>query len=110
MKYLSLIQFLKLFYREPIPFSQWIKKAQVKSGTKLIPLEIYRTSKQISLEQLKKLYDHIVHRDEYLQRFYRTSLMFNDITIKDTPMSSSHLDNNTKVQYKNNSAKKIFCG
>jgi hypothetical protein len=82
-------------------FSQWLKKANVKSGKKLVPLLIYQSERKISIEHLQLLYNHIANRNEYLQRFYNTSLLSTSLKITNDPMSRSHLDNNTAVQYKN---------
>lgn len=102
MKYLSLLQFLHFFSNDSRPtFSQWVKKAVVKSGNKLTPLNTYKDAKHISVEQLRLLYNHIMNKDEYLQRFYQTSLAVGNLHIQDDPMPRNHLDNNTKVNYKN---------
>jgi len=78
-----------------------MKIAQVKSGQKYTPLVTYQQARHISTEHLKKLYDHVVQRNEYLTRFFQKSLDYDELKITDTPMPKSHLDNNTKVQYKN---------
>lgn len=102
MKYLSLLQFLHLFSNESRPtFSQWVKKAKVKSGIKLTPLNTYKEARNISVERLRLLYNHIMNKDEYLQRFYQTSLAIGNLHIDEDPMPRNHLDNNTKVNYKN---------
>lgn len=99
--HLTLFSFLRLFSHETPPFPQWLKQTQVQSGSKRTPLKTYQESRKIPLEYLKRLYDHILNRDDYLQRFYETSLNYNDLKITDKPMPKTHLDNNTKVKYKN---------
>jgi len=103
MKRITILQFLKLFSRTDPPktFQQWYKRAIVRSGAKLTPLETYQKARNISIEHLRLLYAHIVRRDEYLARFYDTSLDYDSLAITDEPMPRDHLDNNTKVNYKN---------
>ena len=98
---LQLFSFLRLFAHKTPSFQQWLQQAQVKSGNKLTPLKTYQEARKIPLDALKRLHDHIIQRDAYLQRFYQTSLHYNDLKITDEPMPKSHLDNNTKVNYKN---------
>lgn len=98
---LRLFSFLRLFSHKTPPFQEWLQQAQVRSGNKLIPLKTYQTLRKIPLESLKRLYDHILQKHDYLQRFYHTSLHYDNLQITDEPMPKSHLDNNTKVNYKN---------
>lgn len=99
---LTLNTFLRLFSRDHMPsFSVWLKKAQVKSGKKIVPLAIYQAERKISMERLKLLYNHITTRNEYLQRFFQTSLLSPQLHITNEPMPRAHLDNNTAVHYKN---------
>jgi hypothetical protein len=98
----SAAAFVRLFDRDRMPtFLQWMKKAQVQSGQIQTPLETYQQGRHISTDHLKKLYDHIVHRNEYLTRFYNKSLHYDDLKITDAPMLKTNLDNNTKLRYKN---------
>jgi hypothetical protein len=55
----------------------------------------------ISSADMRMIYDHIIHRAEYLTRFWHKSLFFDSLTIEDKPMPKSHLDNNKFVNYKN---------
>jgi hypothetical protein len=98
---LNLFSFLRLFSHETPPFSEWLQQAQVQSGNKRVSLKTYQQARKIPLEALRRLYDHILQRDDYLERFYQTSLHYNDLKITDEPMPKSYLDNNTKVKYKN---------
>jgi hypothetical protein len=94
--------FISLFNRDGNnSFSQWVKNATVRSGKKMTPLNIYSKQRNISIEHLNKLYQHIVNRNEYLERFFNKSLKIEPLTIIDKPMSRSNLDNNSKVNYKN---------
>lgn len=103
MKYISLSQFLHLFKRiSPLPpFSKWLKVAKVKSGQKMTPLDVYQKARNISTAHLRIIYHHIANKDEYLTRFYNTSLAIPDLHISDSPMPKSNLNNNSKVAYKN---------
>jgi SAM-dependent methyltransferase len=103
MKYISLLQFLKIFIRQNSmpPFSKWLKSSKVKSGQKTVSLEAYQLARKISTTDLRIIYDHIVNRNEYLTRFFQTSLAIHPHQITDEPMSKSHLNNNSKVTYKN---------
>jgi len=102
MKLLTLNVFLRMFSRNETPdFQEWLKKAQVKSAKKKIPLLLYQSEHNISKDHVKQLYEHIINRNEYLQRFFNTSLLVKDIHIKEEAMKKKHLDNNTLVNYKN---------
>lgn len=102
MKLVTLNVFLRIFSRDTFPdFQEWLKKAQVKSAKKRIPLLLYQTEHNISKDHLKQLYEHIINRNDYLQRFFNTSLLVKDIHIKEEAMKKKHLDNNTLVNYKN---------
>ena len=102
MKLVTLNVFLRIFSRDKFPdFQEWLKKAQVKSAKKKIPLLLYQTEHNISKDHLKQLYEHIINRNDYLQRFFNTSLLVKDIHIKEEAMKKKHLDNNTLVNYKN---------
>jgi hypothetical protein len=103
MKYISLLQFLNLFKRPtPLPpFSKWVKIAQVRSNKKMTPLDVYQSQRGITDEQLRMIYDHILNRQDYLTRFYQTSLHVQNVKITETPMPKNNMNNNAKVQYKN---------
>ena len=101
MKHLTLFSFLQMFSNKTPTFTEWMKKAQVKSGSKVVSLKQYQMERNISTEHLHKLHEHILNRNEYLQRFYQTSLGIHTLKITETPMVRDHLDNNTAVKYKN---------
>lgn len=98
----SLLQFLRLFENgKDISFTTFMNDAKVKSVNKLTPLKTYMEQRKISQHDIRLLYDHIVTRNEYLSRFYQTSLEVGSLKITETPMPRSNLDNNTLVKYKN---------
>lgn len=105
MKIITLSQFLHLFNsgHNSITFSEFLKNAKVKSGNKYTPLNEYMKRQNISLNDIKLLYSHIINRNEYLTRFYNKSLHIDveRIKITDKQMPKSHLDNNALVNYKN---------
>jgi hypothetical protein len=98
----SLLQFLHLFETgKEISFAQFVKDTRVKSVHKLTPLRTYMEERGISQNDIKLLYNHIITRNEYLSRFYKTSLEVDSLKITETPMPKTNLDNNTLVKYKN---------
>jgi len=74
MRYISLRQFLKLFEGDnPRTFSQFIHNSSVLTKqSEKVPLKTYMKENNISKEDMKLIYDHILHRMEYLTRFYET--------------------------------------
>lgn len=102
MKQITLFSFLGLFEsKNSKTLSEFIRKAQVKSGNKYTPLSVYMKSRNISKSDIQLLYHHIMNRDEYLTRFFKTSLYTDQLGITSKPMQKSHLDNNSLVNYKN---------
>jgi hypothetical protein len=102
MKYITLFSFLALFKTtNSKSLSEFIRNAQVKSGNKYTPLSIYMKARQIHKSDIQLLYHHIMNRDEYLTRFFNTSLYTDHVGITNKPMNNSHLDNNSLVNYKN---------
>jgi len=102
MKHITLSAFLKLFHsKNSRTLSEFIKHAQVKSGNKYTPLVDYMKARNISKDDIQLLYSHIVNRDEYLTRFFNTSLYTEQLGITSKPMKKSHMDNNSLVNYKN---------
>jgi len=87
-------------------FPFFLNHYSVKSSNEnLIPLKEYIKGKKVKKEDLKMIYHHIQDRNEYLSRFFKTSLEFieppeNPMTdIK--PMSANKLNNNQEIKYKN---------
>jgi len=102
MTILSLASFLGFFKTANInSFAEFLQKAQVKSGARMIPLKTYMKAQDISKNDIYMIYVHIVNRNEYLTRFYNTSLHIDHLEIKEKAMPKSHLDNNKLVNYKN---------
>jgi hypothetical protein len=103
MKFLSLDQFIQSFSTsKKIGFQDFIKRAQVKTPKQLIPLERYMGDHDIPIQSIKLLFENIVNRNEYLQRFYEKSLKVVDpLTIVDKAMPISAMNNDAYVNYKN---------
>jgi hypothetical protein len=98
----SLLQFLRLFETAKDPsFTQFIKDAKVRTVYKLTPLKTYMEQRHISETDIRLLYNHIINRNEYLTRFFHTSLEVDSLHISEPPMLKTKLDNNTHVKYKN---------
>jgi hypothetical protein len=57
--------------------------------------------RHISETDIRLLYNHIINRNEYLTRFFHTSLEVDSLHISEPPMLKTKLDNNTHVKYKN---------
>ena len=104
-EYTSLDDFLDIFdsNNKKDSFDNFIQKAQVKSGLRLVKLEEYMKSKNIKIEDIKMLHKLIQTRDEYLTRFYNMSLRVNEVKIHNVlkPMKINELDNNNQPLYKN---------
>ena len=58
-------------------FAFFLNNYSVKSSNEnVIPLKEYIKGKNVKKEDLKMIYDHIQSRNEYLSRFFKTSLEF----------------------------------
>lgn len=92
-------KFLDIFKNtEKLSFDKFYTNFKVKTSNKILPLSKYKINKV----HTRPLYEHIIKKNEYLKRFYETSLDFsNDISIKEKAMTSKKLDNNEQVKYKN---------
>ena len=106
MKFITLAQFLHLFETDNPhlkTFANFLKFAKVRSGKNLIPLLEYIQDKNIQTTDLKALYDNIVHKNEYLTRFYNTSLDVGELPlhITEKPMKIDAISNNQTIKYKN---------
>ena len=100
---ISLEEFLNIFKtKKPATLQDFLKHAQVRSGDKLILLREYRLKHNIDLDDIKLLFHHIEHKNEYLTRFYNMSLRIpENLHINETPMKNKHMNNNELVVYKN---------
>jgi hypothetical protein len=100
---ISFEQFIKLFEKKkPITYSYFLKHARVKVGTNSFLLREYIIRKKIDLDDIKLLFENIQKRNEYLERFYNTSLKIPpSITIKEKPLLTGEMNNNKFVNFKN---------
>jgi hypothetical protein len=78
-------------------------KPMVKIGQRLVPLMEYaKTKDKLTATDIKLLFENIHNRNEYLTRFYETSLKVPDsLAITDEPMKNKQMNNNSLVRYKN---------
>jgi hypothetical protein len=103
MFFISKNEFLRLFHKQKSgTFAEFLKNATVRRGKTLVPLVDYMKSNNVSTKNIKELFDHIVNRAEYLERFYDVSMKLPDeLTISNVPMKNKNMDNNSMVVYKN---------
>lgn len=103
MKIITLRQFMNLFSgQNSKTITEFIKNAHVKSGDRVIPLQQYMKDRDIPKTDIQLLYDHIINRHEYLERFYNKSLQpKTPIHIDDSAMPISNMNNDQKTPYKN---------
>jgi hypothetical protein len=111
MHLIKLNDFLKLFKpvgnsSSSIALKDFVKLAKVRLGKNLVPLTEYMNRKGIPMDTIQELLDNINAHDNYLTRFYNTSLLvqIDDIHMHNTgvkPMKPYELNNNTEIVYKN---------
>jgi hypothetical protein len=103
MHFLTKENFLRIFRKNTTSFEDFVNKAQVRtSNGELKPLLGHMKSSNISRKSVRQLYQNVVNREEYLGRFYDTSLEpVLPLTITEKPMPSADLNNNAEVKYKN---------
>jgi hypothetical protein len=102
MEIIELPEFLKLFSAPKIQFHDFLNKAKVRLGSQLRPLKEYMKDKNISVADIRLLFENIQNRHEYLTRFYNLSLSIRSDKLScESPMKNKHLDNNTETLYKN---------
>ena len=111
MHLVKLNEFLSLFKAterkySSIALKDFVKVAKVRLGKNLVPLTEYMNRKSIHTDTIQELLDNINARNEYLTRFYNTSLSvhIDNIHMHNTnlkPMKSQELNNNTELVYKN---------
>lgn len=82
---------------------QFLMTARVKSRSdRITTLKEYAHDHNIPKTDIQLLYDHICNRTEYLSRFYKKSLEpVEPLTIKESPMPLSNINNDKASQYKN---------
>lgn len=94
--------FLSIFDYYSNTFDTFIESYNVRIRNRIIPLKDYIKQKNISHQILNKLYQHITHNEEYLSRFYKTSLSVKEnISIDREPMIKYNMNNNKFVNFKN---------
>ena len=104
MRFMTKAQFFSLFQgSQTISFETFLKKAKVKSTNKQTPLLDYAKAKSIPMSDLKLLFENIVNRGPYLERFFNTSLLVDTkvLGFEEKAMSKSAINNNSHVEYKN---------
>lgn len=91
------------FFRNPsTTMTEFLKTAQVKTRSDMIPLKTYMRDKNLPMDAIRLLFENIQTRNEYLSRFYRVSLQYPpDISIGEPPMKNKHFNNDWLVKYKN---------
>lgn len=94
-------------------FDVFVKRAKVRTGNgSLLSLVEYMKGKKISIVVLRAIHQFIVDKNEYLQRFYNTSMkgadnfhfgaaVGADGAKAEPAMKTRELDNNKKPNYKN---------
>ena len=102
MKLIELDEFLKLFSKQTVPFTEFLNKAKVRLGSQLRPLKEYMKAKNIKMDDIKTLYENIQDRNEYLTRFYNLSLSVRPAKLsEERAMKNKAFDNNAQSLYKN---------
>jgi len=103
MYFVTRSDFIGLFSGYPkMSWSDFLSNYRVESGRTLIPLKKYAKTHEIPVEDLRVLFNHIENREEYLGRFYDTSLKpLLPLSIRESPMLMGNINNNAEVKYKN---------
>lgn len=103
MYFVTRSDFIGLFSGYPkMSWSDFLSNYRVESGRTLIPLKKYAKTHEIPVEDLRVLFNHIENREEYLGRFYDTSLKpLLPLSIRESPMLLANINNNAEVKYKN---------
>jgi len=103
MKILQLSNFLKLFESDKINFSEFMRKAKVRTSAGLVPLKEYAERRDIDKAKLRVLFENIRDKNEYLTRFYNLSMRVQPdyMHIIEPPMKNKQMNNNIMLQYKN---------
>ena len=70
MEIIDLKDFLKIFHKPKQTYNDFLKKTNVRLGSRLIHLKQYIKEKQIPITDIKLLFENIQNRNEYLTRFY----------------------------------------
>jgi hypothetical protein len=103
MKILQLSNFLKLFESDEINFTDFMRKAKVRTSAGLVPLKEYAQRRDIDKAKLRILFENIRDKNEYLTRFYNLSMRVQPdyMHIIEPPMKNKQMNNNIVINYKN---------
>ena len=103
MKILQLSNFLKLFESHDINFTEFMRKAKVRTSAGLVPLKEYAQRRDIDKAKLRVLFENIRDKNEYLTRFYNLSMRVQPdyMHIIEPPMKNKQMNNNIVINYKN---------
>ena len=107
MELVSLPQFLDLFKSSKDTantLTEFLKEAQVRSGSRLTPLRLYMREHDIDAKDVKILFANIKNRNEYLTRFYKLSVLVQPEKLhlhNIPPMKNKAMNNNDEVLCKN---------
>lgn len=101
---LSQNDFLNLFNQnsKKESLSEFLRKYKVKTSIDTINLKKYIEKKNINIKDIEKLKDIIDNKNDYLIRFYNTSLRLpENLRITEEPMKNKKYNNNLVIKYKN---------
>lgn len=101
---LSEKDFLNLFNQKSKieSLSEFLRTYKVKTSIDTINLKKYIEKKNINIKDIEKLKDIIHNKNDYLIRFYNTSLRLPDnLRITEEPMKNKKYNNNLVIKYKN---------
>jgi len=105
MNFLSEETFVNKFQkRKSTTFTDFINKATIKTSKKMVPIREYIKDKDVETKDLKVLFENIQKREEYLTRFYNTSLKVDKEKFSiypKKPMKENKMNNNAEINYKN---------
>jgi hypothetical protein len=103
MKILQLSNFLKLFESDEINFTDFMRKAKVRTSAGLVPLKEYAQRRDIDKAKIRILFENIRDKNEYLTRFYNLSMRVQPdyMHIIEPPMKNKQMNNNIVINYKN---------
>lgn len=103
---LTLDDFLSLFHNSPSKtYTEFLHSAKVRTSKQLVPLTEYTEKHRIDMDDIHLLFESIQHRRNYLERFYKRSLLpkmkGGHPAPFPPPMPEDKINNNEMVNYKN---------
>jgi hypothetical protein len=105
MNFLSEETFVNKFHkRKSTTYTDFISNAMIKTNKTTIPIKEYLKDKDVTTKDLKTLFENIQHREDYLTRFYRMSLIVHKDRFSiypKKPMKENKMNNNEETTYKN---------